>query len=43
MQIAGIPKGCLTLMVQAATEFLVSQGYQPHACCNTIDTNSTTV
>lgn len=30
LQKPGTPKGCLTLMVQAATEFLASQGYQPH-------------
>lgn len=35
LQKPGTPKGCLTLMVQAATEFLVSQGYQPHDCSDT--------
>lgn len=43
LQKQGTPNACLSLMAQAATEFLVSQGYQPHAFCNTDDTKATTV
>ena len=39
----GTPKACLTLMAQAATEFLVSQGYQPRPGFNTNDPESTPV
>lgn len=43
LQKLGTPNACLSLMVQAATEFLVSQGFQPHAWTNTDDTATTTV
>ena len=42
LQELGTPNACLSLMKQAATEFLVSQGYKPHACFNTNDTATTT-
>ena len=42
LQELGTPNACLSLMKQAATEFLVSQGYKPHACSNTNDTATTT-
>ena len=43
LQKLGSPNACLSLMVQAATDFLVSQGLQPQTCSNTGDTATTTV
>lgn len=42
LQEQGTPNACLSLMKQAATEFLVGQGFQPHAFNSTDDTAATT-
>lgn len=41
LQELGTPNACLSLMAQAATAFLVSQGYQPHTFSSTDDTATT--